>query len=160
MDTRPKILVVDDVASNVQILGEVLMEDYNVVAATDGETALVLAAQDEKPDLIILDVLMNDLNGYDVCTRLKANAATRHIPVIFVTELNDEINEERGLELGAVDYIQKPFSPAVVRARVKIHLELKQHREFLELLLEQRTEDLKAAHREALQRLRDIVDAK
>jgi len=122
-DERPKILVVDDEPTNLQILREVLNQDYRLLFARDGEKALQLAA-DELPHLILLDVMMPGLTGLETCQRLKANPATHSIPVIFVTALSDVRDESAGFEAGGVDYITKPISPPVVRARVKTHLSL------------------------------------
>lgn len=119
---KPKILIVDDRPENLQILLEILKEDYAVIAATTGEKALTLATKDPHPDLILLDVMMPDLDGYGVCQRLKANPVTQAIPVIFVSAREEEIDETKGFELGAVDYITKPVSPPVVKARLKSHL--------------------------------------
>jgi putative two-component system response regulator len=122
-DERPKILIVDDAATNLQILRQVLHEDYRLLFALDGEKALKLA-QDELPNLILLDVMMPGLTGLETCKLLKANPATQAIPVIFVTALSEASDESAGFEVGAVDYITKPISPSVVRARVKTHLSL------------------------------------
>jgi diguanylate cyclase (GGDEF)-like protein len=131
---KPKILVVDDIPSNIQILIDVLKDqDYEILAATSGITALNIAT-DEIPDLILLDITMPNMDGYEVCVRLKANVLTHHIPVIFITARDEEEEETRGFELGAVDYINKPIKPAITRARVKTHLELKKQRDILENL--------------------------
>lgn len=122
-DERPTILVVDDAATNLQILRQVLHEDYRLLFALDGEKALKLA-QEEMPNLILLDVMMPGLTGLETCQLLKANPATMAIPVIFVTALSEVSDESAGFEAGAVDYITKPISPPVVRARVKTHLSL------------------------------------
>jgi len=119
-----KVLVVDDTEANVDILVETLGSDYDVSVAMDGETALEDIA-DEKPDLILLDIMMPGMDGYEVCQRLKANRKTRDIPIIFLTAKSEVGDETKGLELGAVDYIVKPFSPQIVEARVKTHLTLK-----------------------------------
>ena len=119
-----KILIVDDSPSNIHILMETLKGDYAIVAATNGEKALCLAESETPPDLILLDVLMPGINGHEVCNVLKSNAKTREIPVIFVTALGQEEDEQAGLNLGAIDYIQKPFSQSIVRARVRNHIEL------------------------------------
>lgn len=123
---RKKVLVVDDSPENIRILLEVLKDDYLVIAAKDGNKALEMAAQEPSPDLILLDVLMPVVDGYQVCSKLKADEKTKEIPVIFVTALAEDVSEEKGLELGAVDYITKPISPSVVRARVRTHLALKE----------------------------------
>jgi two-component system sensor histidine kinase/response regulator len=124
-EKRKKILLVDDSPENIRVLLEVLKDDYQVVAAKDGARALAMAAQTPPPDLILLDVLMPLMDGYAVCRQLKAQQATRDIPVIFVTALAEDVSEEKGFEVGAVDYITKPISPAIVRARVRTHLALR-----------------------------------
>ncbi len=125
------ILIVDDTPQNLTILGELLCPNYLVRAANSGERALRLAQSENRPDLILLDVMMPGMDGYEVLRRLRADVATRGIPVIFITAMVAAEDEERGLELGAVDYITKPFSPAVVLARVRTHLELKDARDRL-----------------------------
>ena len=128
---KPTILVVDDTPDNLSLMRELLRKDYQVQLANGGERALKLAAMQPQPDLILLDIMMPVMDGYEVCRRLKADAATRDIPVVFLTAKADVEDEKRGLELGAVDYITKPISPPVVLARVKIHLALKAHADFL-----------------------------
>lgn len=130
--TRQRVLIVDDVAMNRAILGESLQRDYDILYAEDGETALELAAADPAPDLILLDIILPGMNGHEVLRRLKAHPRTRNVPVVFITVKGEEEHEQRGLELGAVDYISKPFSLPIVRARVRTHLELKRHRDMLE----------------------------
>ncbi|KAB2968452.1 HD domain-containing phosphohydrolase [Zoogloea sp.] len=122
-DERPKILIVDDEPTNLQVLRQVLHEDYRLLFARDGEKALQLS-RDERPNLILLDVMMPGLTGLETCQRLKTNPATQAIPVIFVTALSDASDESAGFAAGGVDYITKPISPAVVRARVRTHLSL------------------------------------
>jgi diguanylate cyclase (GGDEF)-like protein len=126
------ILVVDDEPTNVQALGNLLKDDYRIQVATDGEKALNLAQKEPQPDLILLDVQMPKLDGYEVCRRLKENPNTKTIPVIFVTARDSVTDEEKGLSLGAVDYISKPFYPKLVRARVGIHMSLKEKTALLE----------------------------
>ncbi len=120
----PLILIVDDAPTNIQVLAETLRADYRVKVATSGQVALDIVVRD-KPDLILLDVMMAGMDGYEVCRQLKANPGTREIPVIFVTARSSTQDEEHGLGLGAVDYISKPFHPAIVRARVRNHIDLK-----------------------------------
>ena len=122
-DTRKLLLLVDDEAVNLRLLQQILQADYRLLIAKDGARALELATS-ALPDLILLDVMMPGMTGHEVCERLKASDATRHIPVIFVTALSDETDETRGFALGAVDYITKPFSNPVVRARIKTQLSL------------------------------------
>jgi len=129
--TRARILAVDDDPGNLGILGRLLHPQYEVMAAPSGERALAIAAGSPQPDLILLDVLMPGMDGYDVLARLRDNPATRDIPVIFVTGLDSVEDEEKGLALGAVDYIAKPYRPPVVLARVRNHLELKRARDWL-----------------------------
>ncbi|MFL6672767.1 MAG: two-component system response regulator [Massilia sp.] len=121
--TRPLILAVDDEASNLQLLRQILQDHYRLLFAKDGARALELAQQ-EKPDLVLLDVMMPGMSGYEVCAALKAHPGTAAIPVIFVTALTDTGDELEGFEAGAVDYITKPVSPPIVRARVRTHLSL------------------------------------
>ena len=136
---RPLILIVDDAPTNIQVLAETLRADYRVKVATSGQAALDVI-DDGKPDLILLDVMMAGMDGYEVCRRLKANPDTEGIPVIFVTARRSAQDEEQGLRLGAVDYITKPFHPAIVKARVKNHIKLslaaaalREHKERLKL---------------------------
>jgi putative two-component system response regulator len=135
MTEKQSLLLVDDEPTNLRVLRTVLQEQYRLLFAKSGEEALQLV-QKEQPDLILLDVMMPGLTGFDVCARLKANPATRAIPVIFVTALKDEMDETKGFEVGAVDYITKPISPAVVRARVKTHLSLVQAQELKQTRLQ------------------------
>ncbi|MBF0383917.1 MAG: response regulator [Magnetococcales bacterium] len=123
MDDKMRILVVDDVPGNIKILISFLLPDYNVLAATDGFTALKIA-EEKKPDLILLDIMMPDIDGYEVCRRLKANAACKDIPIIFITSKTEDIDESKGFELGAADYITKPITPAVIKARIKTQARL------------------------------------
>lgn len=131
MSNKAVILVVDDVPTNVQALALLLKEDYAIKVATDGVRALELAAQDPRPDLILLDVQMPDMDGYDVLRLLRENSDTAKIPIIFVTGKDSVEDEEYGLELGAVDYITKPIRPSIVKARVKTHIMLKQQHDQL-----------------------------
>jgi putative two-component system response regulator len=144
-----KVLVVDDTEANVDILVETLGSDYDVSVAMDGESALEDVA-DEKPDLILLDIMMPGIDGYEVCRQLKADKNTRSIPIIFLTAMTEEQDEAKGLELGAVDYVTKPFSPELVKSRVENQLELKLHRDDLEGLVKQRTIELEESHRAAI----------
>ena len=130
-DERQKVLIVDDQAENVQMLMQALKADYALVAARNGEKALQLAHRKPQPDLILLDVMMPGMDGHEACRRLKDDPATQEIPVIFITSLSEAADEAKGLDLGAVDYITKPFNPDLVRARVRNHLELKRSRDFL-----------------------------
>lgn len=128
-----KILIVDDDPSNIEILSEILEDQYEVLFATNGEMAVDLARK-ELPDLVVLDVMMPGMSGYAVCKELKKENATALIPVIFLTSLEDVEDETHGLEIGAIDYITKPIRPAIVRIRVRNHMELKKTRDKLEEL--------------------------
>lgn len=125
-----QLLIVDDEPTNIDILVSIFEDDHDISIALNGEQALELAAS-ERPDLILLDVLMPGMNGYEVCTRLKRNPETSEIPVIFITGLGDEQAESRGLDVGAVDYVTKPINPRIVRKRVANHIELKKARDRL-----------------------------
>lgn len=129
------LLLVDDEPTNLQVLRHTLQDDYRLLLAKDGHKALDLA-RTEQPDLIMLDIMMPGLSGFEVCRILKQDASTLGIPVIFVTALLNDVNEEQGLELGAVDYIGKPFNPYTVKARVRTHLSLVQARELRETRLQ------------------------
>ncbi|MDM8515310.1 response regulator [Desulfobacterales bacterium HSG16] len=121
---RQRILIVDDTPKNIDVLGGIL-SNYKRIVALNGEKALKKAMSDNPPDLILLDIMMPGMDGYEVCRRLKADPATKHIPVIFITAKSEMEDETKGLEMGAADYITKPISPSVVKARVKTHLSLK-----------------------------------
>jgi len=123
MNRMWKILVVDDQPGNLEVMRSILSDTYTMAFAKNGEQALA-AAEKHKPDLILLDVMMPGMDGYEVCARLKAAPCLRHIPVIFVTALSESGDEEKGLNAGAVDYVTKPVSAAVVRARVATHIAL------------------------------------
>ena len=129
-DSRPRILAIDDTPTNLLALGAVLGDDFALQVATSGAAGLALAGQ-SAPDLILLDVMMPDMNGFETCRRLKADPLTRDIPVIFVTALDSPEDETLGLEAGAVDFISKPLHSAVVRARVRTHLTLKHQADLL-----------------------------
>jgi class 3 adenylate cyclase len=133
-DTRRTntVLVVDDTPENIDLLDGVLNQDYKIKVALNGEKALKIAGSENPPDIILLDIEMPGMDGYEVCRRLKADLQTRDIPIIFVTAKSDESDETKGLEIGAVDYITKPFSPPIVKARVKTHLTLKMMRQRVE----------------------------
>lgn len=126
------VLVVEDIPDDIAVVSGILREDYHVRVATGGEAALKIAEGDPPPDLILLDIMMPDMDGLEVCRRLKMNPTARKIPVIFVTAKDAAADESRGFAVGGVDYIVKPVNPHLVKARVKAHLELSQAREDLE----------------------------
>jgi phosphoserine phosphatase RsbU/P len=128
LSSQKLILIVDDTPLNLGVITGALKDSYKTKVATSGEKALALASADEKPDLILLDVMMPGMDGYEVCSRLKADPATCEIPVIFLTGQTEVEDETRGFEVGAVDYVHKPFSPAVVKARVRSHILLREAR--------------------------------
>lgn len=125
------VLLVDDAPANIQVVNSILKDDYRIRIATSGAKALEVANSSPAPDLILLDIMMPEMDGYEVCTRLKATPHTRDIPVIFLTGKIEAEDETRGFQVGAVDYIHKPFSPPVVKARVATHLMLREAREQL-----------------------------
>jgi len=131
MENKQKILVVDDERFNINVLVDLLKPDYKMMAAINGEQALKAARSANPPDLILLDIMMPEIDGYEVCRQLKLDGATRDIPVIFVTAMGQEEDETKGLDLGAADYLTKPISPAIVEARVKTQLALKKNMEDL-----------------------------
>jgi sigma-B regulation protein RsbU (phosphoserine phosphatase) len=154
---KQKVLIVDDTPQNIHVLMETLKDSYKIVAATSGAKALQLATREPLPDLILLDVMMPEMSGYEVCEQLKKDPLTEKIPVIFVTALHEAGDEERGLELGALDFITKPFHPALVKARVRNQLELKRHRDHLEEEVQRRTQELLASNL-ARQKLENELD--
>ncbi len=147
---QPCVLIVDDERFNINLLVDLLKENYRTLVAKNGEQALKRAAGDPRPDLVLLDIMMPEMDGYEVCRRLKADPTTQRIPVIFVTAITDSGNEAKGFELGAVDYITKPISPVVVKARVQTHLENQQAR----ALLEERADGLE---RQVIERTRELA---
>ena len=130
---RHTVLIVDDTPANIEMLSAALSDEYEVLFATSGQDALDIAAE-QHPDLILLDVMMPEMDGYEVCARIKGGTTTRTIPVIFVTAMDHDEEETKGLNVGAIDYLTKPIRPAIVRARVRNHLELKRYRDSLENL--------------------------
>lgn len=135
---NPKILVVDDSRHNLDFIIGALKTDYRINVATNGPDGIRLA-QKESPSLILLDVMMPKMDGYEVLNRLQADTQTRDIPVIFLTALDDDADEEKGLENGAVDYITKPFNPRLLKRRIKNHIALKEHQTDLEQMVARRT---------------------
>jgi len=144
-DQKKTILLVDDAPANIQVVNSILKDIYKIRIATNGAKALELANATPPPDLILLDVMMPEMDGYEVCTRLKRDSQTRDIPVIFLTGQTEIEDETKGFEVGAVDYIHKPFSPAVVKARVQTHLVLRGIREQLALQLQTIQKELETA---------------
>ena len=139
---QKKILVVDDTPENIHVLAGILEDQYNVLIAASGEKALKIVSLVPDIDIILLDIMMPAMDGYEVCCKLKSDEKTAGIPVIFVTALAAAENEAKGLELGAADYITKPFNPVLISARVRNHLELKGYRNRLEELVKEKTSEL------------------
>ena len=133
MENRPKLLIVDDEPVNIRMLDGLLRDKYHIIAAINGEQALKRAVT-ALPDLILLDIKMPDMDGYEVCSYLMKNELTREIPIVFVTAMTSEADEQKGLELGAVDYVTKPYRPFILQARIKNHLEFKRQRDLLNYL--------------------------
>ncbi len=133
-DKRHTVLIVDDTSENIDVLNCILSESYKIKVALNGEKALKIT-QKSPPSLILLDIMMPDMDGYEVCRQLKADPRTKHIPVIFVTAMSEIEDETKGFALGAVDYITKPVSPPIVEARVKTQIELQSARQQAENLL-------------------------
>ena len=147
------ILAVDDTPENLDVIRATFGADYRVKVVTDGARALQVAQSEDPPDIILLDVMMPGMDGFEVCEQLKADVRTQHIPVIFVTALGDENDERRGLELGAVDYIQKPLNPPLARVRVRNHLALVDRRKELEYAVNDRTAELEHTRMQIIIRL-------
>ena len=160
MHKSQKVLIVDDTPENIQILMQTLRDEYAIIAATSGDKALQLAAKRPQPDIILLDVMMPGLDGYEVCRRLKADSRTSGIPVIFITAMREEQDEAKGLTLGAVDYIAKPFRPALVKARVDNHLELKRHRDQLEDMVHEQTRELALVKEITVESLANLAETR
>lgn len=159
-EKRHRVLIVDDTPANIHVLMETLRDTYAIVVATNGEKALRLATGANPPDLILLDVMMEGMDGYEVCRRLKDDVRTQDIPVIFVTTLSETEDETLGLDLGAVDYITKPIQPAIVKARVRNHLELKAHRDNLTDLVAQQVESISSSRLSTIFALSKLAESR
>ncbi len=157
---KPRLLIVDDTPTNIKILNDLLRDDYRIAVATSGPRALELAWGEETPDLVLLDVMMPDMDGYEVIRQLRAAPRTREVPVIFVTSLSEEEDEAKGLALGAVDYITKPFRAGLVKARVRNHLELKRHRDDLAAMVRERTAELSLTKAVTIESLATLAETR
>ncbi len=151
------VQIVEDTETNIDILVEALGSDYEVCVSMDGESAVQDITKNQ-PDIILLDIMMPGMDGYEVCEKLKQNTTTRNIPIIFLTALSDEQDEAKGLALGAVDYIVKPFSPELVKSRVRNQLELKSHRDHLEALVKERTAELELTQEVTLESMGTLAE--
>ena len=150
---KPVVLVVDDTPFNIDVLRGVLSSHYTLKVATNGEKALTLARSHPQPELVLLDVMMPGMDGYEVCRRLKRDEQTRNIPVVFVTSMSEVEDERKGFESGGVDYITKPVSPPLVQARVATHLRLYAHERHLTEMVKARTKELEQTRLEIIRRL-------
>jgi putative two-component system response regulator len=164
---RRTVLVVDDTPENLSVMSGLLRDTYKVKIAPNGERALAIAMADEKPDLILLDIMMPGMDGYEVLRRLQADPATRDVPVIFLTSMSETEDEKFGLDLGAVDYITKPANPAIVLARVRNQLQLKAVRDFLndqnvylEREVEKRTREVVAVQDVTIRALASLAETR
>ena len=141
------VLIVDDISENISVLTTILEKEYSVRATTSGKVALIIAAK-FKPDIILLDIIMPEMDGFEVCKELKQNPLTKNIPIIFVSSKDEDIDEAFGFTIGASDYIKKPFSPIVVKSRMKLHLSMANQRKELELRVQERTLELQSSRKE------------
>lgn len=167
LDDKQSVLVIDDTADNLTLMQGLLKDRYKVMAANNGERGIKIALSDHPPDLILLDIMMPGIDGYEVCRRLKADAATRDIPVIFLTAKSEVEDERKGFELGAVDYITKPISPPIVLARVHTQLALKASADFLrdknaflEAEVEKRTREVMAIQDVTIMALTSLAETR
>jgi len=145
-NNKSNILIVDDEPANIDMLGEVLMPEHKIRVVVNGPEAIEIALSSNPPDLILLDIMMPGMDGYEVCKRLKTDMRTSKIPVIFITAKSEEADEKKGFQLGAVDYITKPFRLSVIQARVRTHLTLKKYQDHMEAILREETEDIRASN--------------
>lgn len=152
MEKRHTVLIVDDTPDSIEILEGVLNDSYSIKAAKSGSMALKIAEK-TLPDIILLDIVMPEMDGYEVCRRLKRNPLTKAIPIIFISAKDDAVNEARGLEVGAVDYITKPISAAIVLSRVKTHLALYDQTRALEIQVAEATKEIMETRVEIIRRL-------
>lgn len=149
MDDKRRVLIIDDTPENIQVLLAALQGRYTVTAANSGSKGLELANSHPPPDLILLDIMMPEMDGYEVCRRLKDDPNTQNIPIIFITAMREDEDEEKGLQLGAIDYITKPIKPSLVRVRVENHIQL----HLLQQQLQQQNHQLQEAAK-----LRDDIE--
>ncbi len=153
MTTKRSILIVDDTPANIKILNDLLRDEYKIIVATNGPDALEIVYSKDQPDLILLDIMMPNMDGYEVCHKLKQSPNTSNIPVLFVTAKDNVADETKGLEMGVEDYITKPFIPPIVKQRIRNHMALHLHHVELEQLVEERTKELRNGYIDMIQRL-------
>lgn len=152
-EKKSTILIVDDMIENIDILYFILKDEYEIKVATSGKKALELVNTNSPPDLILMDVIMPRMDGFEVCRKLKSSFSTKNIPIIFVTSKEEEIDEKKGFELGAVDYISKPVQPFILLERVKTHLSLHNQKKHLVLLVKEQTEEILTTRLKIIHRL-------
>ena len=158
---RDMILIVDDIDTNRMILEEILKDDYGTICAENGVEAISLMLSGTvKPSIVLLDIMMPEMDGYEVLAMMKNNAFTEHIPVIFITAADAESNETKGLSLGAVDYISKPFNPEIVKVRVATHLRLYHYSERLEIMVQKKVEELIRSKEKMLETMANIIECR
>ena len=157
---KPVVLIVDDTIANIRILDDLLRDEYTIRVATNGPTALRLALTEPHPDIVLLDIMMPEMDGYEVCRRLKDDPRTHNMAVVFITAMGNEEHEARGLDLGAVDFIAKPFQPRLVRARVANHVALKKYNDELNLLVRERTKELYLSRSVTVECLASVVETR
>ena len=157
---KPTVLIVDDTAENIHLLMALLVDKYKVKAANNGEKALKIAFSDAKPDIILLDVVMPEVDGLEVCRQLKENPDTANIPIIFITANTSHSDEIQGFAIGAVDYITRPFNPPVVLSRIKAQLALYQQNKQLEYLVKERTLEIETTRLSIIHRLGKAAEYK
>ena len=158
---RDMILIVDDVETNRVILEEILKDKYDTVCADDGMMAVSLMLSGTvQPSIVLLDIMMPEMDGYEVLEVMKNNSFTEHIPVIFITAADAESNETKGLEMGAVDYIPKPFNPEIVKARVKTHLRLYHYSSKLEAMVQEKVTELVRSKERMLETMANIIECR
>jgi len=159
--TRDTILIVDDIETNRMILEEILNDNYDTVCAENGMKAISLMLSGTvRPSIVLLDIMMPEMDGYEVLEMMKKNAFTEHIPVIFITAADAESNEKKGLSLGAVDYISKPFNPEIVKARVASHLRLYHYSVRLEIMVQEKVEELIRSKEKMLETMANIIECR
>lgn len=164
---RPTVLVVDDTPENLSLMAGLLRDHYRVLVANNGERALALAEGEQRPDAILLDVMMPGMDGFEVCRRLKRSERTRDVPVIFLTARSEVEDEQQGFDVGAVDYITKPISPPIVMARLRTHLTLKRVRDllidqnaFLEAEVQRRMRELAAVQDATIMAMASLAETR
>jgi putative two-component system response regulator len=157
MDNLKTILIVDDTEVNINTLMELLDEKYDILAALDGETALEIVEEEENIDLILLDIMMPGIDGFEVCKRLKSKKNTRKIPIIFITAKTDDDSIEKAYELGGVDYIMKPFRAREILSRIANHLILFEHKKTLEQKVKEKTKKLHKLNKELEETQKEII---